>query len=403
MKLSCALIQDLLPLYADDACSPDSRTAVEEHLTECAACSRYLQTIRQPNILAGPEDESEAVVRERVMKNGFRKLRRRWVLSVLSVFLLFPLLLLGIMEVNEYRGEGLAFTNLDDIFVSQRFMNLIEKQEFEKAAELLDYEGKYQEIQAVLSWQPEDYLPSFELFTVDGESWIVKKYFDEQCNLRDLFENEDSTQGWCYLALNKINGIMIPESAWVKITQFLGDSMEYIEIQGSYFPIDTPWGRFYVECQDRLDLTEESELTAERLCQRMNLIPSEIYLEARESLEQQALDHYRWNQEYYAFAADMTQEEYVRNMRHKFIQALETCYSDGVTIQNPHFTGAYRVGQPWVIEISATLRYSTGQSFLITYGFTVQNGKLHSSGGYYPIGSESTDDPILKALLLSVP
>ena len=42
MKTSCGVIRDLLPLYADDACSEESRTLVEEHLAECPACAEEL-------------------------------------------------------------------------------------------------------------------------------------------------------------------------------------------------------------------------------------------------------------------------------------------------------------------------------------------------------------------------
>ena len=38
MKTSCNVIQDLLPLYCDGACSGESRHLVEEHLTECGQC-----------------------------------------------------------------------------------------------------------------------------------------------------------------------------------------------------------------------------------------------------------------------------------------------------------------------------------------------------------------------------
>ena len=34
-KQSCELIKDLLPLYADDVCSSESRAAVAEHIAEC--------------------------------------------------------------------------------------------------------------------------------------------------------------------------------------------------------------------------------------------------------------------------------------------------------------------------------------------------------------------------------
>ena len=37
MKITCNIIEDLLPLYVDDMVSEDSRKLVEEHLKECQA------------------------------------------------------------------------------------------------------------------------------------------------------------------------------------------------------------------------------------------------------------------------------------------------------------------------------------------------------------------------------
>ena len=42
MKITCNIIEDLLPLYIDDMVSEDSRQLVEEHLKECAACRKML-------------------------------------------------------------------------------------------------------------------------------------------------------------------------------------------------------------------------------------------------------------------------------------------------------------------------------------------------------------------------
>ena len=38
MKVSCDVIQDLLPLYTDQAASADTVALVEEHLASCPAC-----------------------------------------------------------------------------------------------------------------------------------------------------------------------------------------------------------------------------------------------------------------------------------------------------------------------------------------------------------------------------
>ena len=47
LKLSCDVISDLLPLYYDDACTTDSRSLVEAHLKDCAACRSMLEKCTQ--------------------------------------------------------------------------------------------------------------------------------------------------------------------------------------------------------------------------------------------------------------------------------------------------------------------------------------------------------------------
>ena len=46
-KISCDIIQDMLPLYYDEVCSADSRKMIEEHLQECEKCSNIFQKLKQ--------------------------------------------------------------------------------------------------------------------------------------------------------------------------------------------------------------------------------------------------------------------------------------------------------------------------------------------------------------------
>ena len=45
MKLSCDVINDLLPLYHDEVCSEESKRIVEEHLKECENCREIAKKI----------------------------------------------------------------------------------------------------------------------------------------------------------------------------------------------------------------------------------------------------------------------------------------------------------------------------------------------------------------------
>ena len=42
MRLSCKVIEDILPMYYDGVCSEESAALVEGHLKECPHCSHIL-------------------------------------------------------------------------------------------------------------------------------------------------------------------------------------------------------------------------------------------------------------------------------------------------------------------------------------------------------------------------
>ena len=47
MKLSCNVVQDLLPLYHDGVCSEESKALVQEHIATCAQCKDYLHSLKE--------------------------------------------------------------------------------------------------------------------------------------------------------------------------------------------------------------------------------------------------------------------------------------------------------------------------------------------------------------------
>ena len=53
MNRQCEIVQDLLPLYVDEICSPSSRAMVSEHVSSCADCAAVLRRLKNSEI----EDE----------------------------------------------------------------------------------------------------------------------------------------------------------------------------------------------------------------------------------------------------------------------------------------------------------------------------------------------------------
>lgn len=68
MKYPCDLIRDLLPLRADGACSEASLHAVEEHLSECAACRKLAEAgVREVVVL--PEIKEAAHMGKKLFRH----------------------------------------------------------------------------------------------------------------------------------------------------------------------------------------------------------------------------------------------------------------------------------------------------------------------------------------------
>lgn len=80
MKISCNIIRDLLPLYAEDLVSEDTRVMVDEHLGECESCTNVLNEMKKSSpvpVEATPESLNKVK----------KTIRRRRVVSVMAAVL----------------------------------------------------------------------------------------------------------------------------------------------------------------------------------------------------------------------------------------------------------------------------------------------------------------------------
>lgn len=102
MKISCEIIKDLLPLYHDDVCSKESRTLVEEHLSECTICQEELSKISKdityPKVQT---DETKSIQR---IANVWKKDKMRaFIKGVAMMFLVCALLVGGFAGLTQWK------------------------------------------------------------------------------------------------------------------------------------------------------------------------------------------------------------------------------------------------------------------------------------------------------------
>ena len=97
MNMNCNIAGDLLPLYADGACSPDSRKALEDHLAGCPACREKLARMRSADA-APPETDKVTPPR---LKTYAKKVRWRRIALGAGIVLLFALALVTALTLED--------------------------------------------------------------------------------------------------------------------------------------------------------------------------------------------------------------------------------------------------------------------------------------------------------------
>lgn len=96
MKMNCNVIRDLLPLYADQICSDESRELVDEHLAECRDCDMLLQHMRSTELVTDLKSETEDIIRRQA---GFFKRRSALLGTVISGIFMIPILVCLIVNL----------------------------------------------------------------------------------------------------------------------------------------------------------------------------------------------------------------------------------------------------------------------------------------------------------------
>ena len=105
MKISCEIIKDLLPLYADNICSDESKAAIDEHIRTCNSCKTELQSMNISLPINDTEQnlkEAEAVknLSERWKKGMKKSLLKGALIAALSIgaFILVLYMFFGIQS-----------------------------------------------------------------------------------------------------------------------------------------------------------------------------------------------------------------------------------------------------------------------------------------------------------------
>ena len=71
--LSCAVVRDLLPAYAEGLTAPETNEAVGRHLAHCPECAAHLAAMRAPEAAEQEETDKEVDYLKTVRRRGRRR------------------------------------------------------------------------------------------------------------------------------------------------------------------------------------------------------------------------------------------------------------------------------------------------------------------------------------------
>lgn len=399
MKLTCDIVQDLLPLYEDGLCSETSREAIEEHLKECALCCELVDSMRS---FKEPEIPESVISQEdKVIVKSFRKVHRRWIASLLAMLLVISVVMLSI---NQVRQEGICFTNVDEIWSAGRYVHALEQGNFEKAASYMDYEHLYNEIQSLICLEPEDFKKPFQRITLDGREWMVTEEY-----YQNFFKYEEDEQSiWSCLIYNMIPNVMIPTDVWEEMMALQPDVFRinedgvYEKDGITYIAMQCEWGTFMVESTSGILQCK----SAADFCSFLDLLPMEIYEEGKAEMDAEALKSYNYIQEKYEAVADMTVEKFEEFMREQYTNQLKECADLGYSVKITRLDESYYIDANgnWHIGYGAEISYGKN-NYPVTLIFSVGDGKIRNlmSVTYKAEYLDEKEDQFIDALVLSYP
>ena len=103
-NLHCNVIQDLLPLYADDVVSEESRKLVEHHLECCPECRQTLGEIQTS--IPIPQHTDDTALKIIKKKQQFRGLRIALIAALcVALLLAYPIYLIHANSIEELGAE----------------------------------------------------------------------------------------------------------------------------------------------------------------------------------------------------------------------------------------------------------------------------------------------------------
>lgn len=143
MKLSCKVIEDMLPMYYDGICSDESAALVEEHLKDCPHCSQLLLDLRGE--IACAEKKVDDIKPLKRIQRRYRKLRLGWLIAIVCILVSVPV---AFFVGHKNRAQPVEFSKKEAIAYADAFMSCLVEKDYAEAYSYLNVEERKRDLLA---------------------------------------------------------------------------------------------------------------------------------------------------------------------------------------------------------------------------------------------------------------
>lgn len=205
-KISCNVIQDLLPLYIDEVASEDTCLLVTEHLDGCETCAGRYEQMKQ-KIATDILNEAVEAEKKALAQTKRRLQRRRIVTAVLSVIAGAVIITMIVAAMN--------LVKIPVPYEEDRFQ--IEVRELDgKDCMFLEYTGKMHAFETVETTNPD---------TGEAEQYL----FLYNTAWSNLFGGDDRTKQELFLGT-----LDFPDQEQFELRYVVGDPAQFYEPWRNY-------------------------------------------------------------------------------------------------------------------------------------------------------------------------
>lgn len=427
----CEIVNDLLPLYADNACSESSKAMVEEHIQTCGACKSLLEAMQSPLELAAPEEVEELPV-VRALKKLRRSVWKQTIAMVAIVLAVVMLALVGSGGLSLYHhltGSGLCFDNQDEVERCERLLETWKNDGAEAMVEQLDASMIYEDITSEhfstkATWKSsaseqafqEEYYgytnpfgwedSEFVELKVGDDTYMVTRAFyyyitaeipglEVQVEEQNALENGDTDAFWYALITGDDTDFLLPGALFDE----LEERYEGLEETKAYgYPIrrmSTQWGEYVYrynegalylypetlpeDMQEKTGCPETLD-TLYLMIGQTDIITPELYAYYHE-VQEQVKGWYKTYQRYYE---DMDTEAFETQWKADVVSALTALEAQWGKMTEYQFNSIFRTGSS-----QHGSGWRSGNGWRSIWWVTFENGRNLSITLYTPAEGKS--------------